>query len=301
MIYKCRSILLTNSNSYYYISNIISNHIKSRSIINCNYQRCFSSNRNIFEEEDDDDKDDNKSPSSSSTNKSIIEDKVKEFSNNINSNNNVKKVRNIFEEEDEVSNDAFSRGRRNSSGSSSKSSANDRYIVTRSGRLRKPHKTMVKPVFTKEDIDFIMYLIELNIDQYPKINSKENDIPNKPIVYRNIMEENDDEEEDVSTANSTVDLNEKNFEDLAGMKFEQLIKMIFKNKRTGELDIDQEDILELERMLSNNFSFNSTLLPPPPPPPQSQSPIPNNQQNIVLNDNNNSNNNSNKTNNNNNK
>ncbi|GAM27777.1 hypothetical protein SAMD00019534_109530 [Acytostelium subglobosum LB1] len=108
---------------------------------------------------------------------------------------------------------------------------------------RRPPKQPDAIVLTKEEIDYIV----------------EHDVP-KPKEIRNILLE-DDEDEDINS-NSTLNLNNMNstdaadkktseaFDEVAGMKFESLLKMIFKNKRTGELDLDQEDIEELERMIT---------------------------------------------------
>eukprot|EP01133_Synstelium_polycarpum_P003830 gene3830-4421_t len=101
-----------------------------------------------------------------------------------------------------------------------------------------------KPVFSKEDIDFIV----------------EHDVPRKPET-RNIMLEEDTPEE-MEDDNEGV-LNMDNLEidgkpkqanggddiiDVGGVKFDQLLRQIFKNPRTGEMDIDDEDIKDMQRM-----------------------------------------------------
>ncbi|KAN0031280.1 hypothetical protein ACTA71_010369 [Dictyostelium dimigraforme] len=117
---------------------------------------------------------------------------------------------------------------------------------------RKISKKSIEPVkFTEKDMEIILEHefknqkknIERNIFQEDITVEEQSSI--KPIIIKSRNED-------------IIDDDKFSYKDLSDEGFELLLKEIFKNKRTGECDLDDEDLLEM-KMLVSSTSFNIVL------------------------------------------
>ncbi|KAN0009818.1 hypothetical protein ACTFIU_007121 [Dictyostelium citrinum] len=118
---------------------------------------------------------------------------------------------------------------------------------------KKKTKKSYEPVkFTDQDLEIILenelkskqQNIERNFFQEDITIEEQSSI--KPVILKS---KNEDIIED----------DKFSYKDLTDEGFELLLKEIFKNKRTGECDLDEEDLIEIKKMLVASTSLNVVL------------------------------------------
>ncbi|KAK5584744.1 hypothetical protein RB653_006361 [Dictyostelium firmibasis] len=119
-------------------------------------------------------------------------------------------------------------------------------------KSKKKQKSLKHVEFTDEDMEIILESEFENQKKNSKRNFFKEDITVdeqssiKPIILKS---KNEDVIED----------DKFSYKDLTDEGFELLLKEIFKNKRTGECDLDEEDLMEIKKMLVASTSLNVVL------------------------------------------
>ncbi|KYQ91015.1 hypothetical protein DLAC_07913 [Tieghemostelium lacteum] len=168
---------------------------------------------------------------------------------NGNNNGNNKVNRNIFDEEDDEDDEDVNEEER------LKLEERKKYVFIKPKKLFQREKVK----WTEKDIELII--------QNERSKKKEEKV-------RNIFEEDDGEEEEERRIkqneqrlkdmgyNLAEDIGET--DDLASIKndreFAKLLTELFRNKRTGQMDLDEDDIKEIQRMLLNDSLSSLTLI-----------------------------------------
>ncbi|EAL66084.1 hypothetical protein DDB_G0282449 [Dictyostelium discoideum AX4] len=118
---------------------------------------------------------------------------------------------------------------------------------------KKISKNSYRPVkFTDEDWEIILDQ-ELESHQ----NKMERNFLNEDIT---VEEESSIKPVILKSKNEDIIEDDKfSYKDLTDEGFELLLKEIFKNKRTGECDLDEEDLIEIKKMLVASTSLNVVL------------------------------------------
>ncbi|KAM9998254.1 hypothetical protein ACTFIY_007887 [Dictyostelium cf. discoideum] len=169
------------------------------------------------------------------------------------------KSRNIFEDDDEeedqetIGNDQAKRDHEYRMRNNQPFKGKYHSSVVEDLTKKKISKNSYRPVkFTDEDWEIIL---EQELESQK--NKIERNFFNEDIT---VEEESSIKPVILKSKNEDIIEDDKfSYKDLTDEGFELLLKEIFKNKRTGECDLDEEDLIEIKKMLVASTSLNVVL------------------------------------------